>query len=926
MKNRLLSVLLCLCMLISLIPAAPAVSAEAGTIRVLGSVSECEHDYTVKVTPPTCAARGYTTYTCTKCGATVITDEVDVLPHNYKDGFCTACGQRLLTVRFVCDAGVSVSVCKTPDMDGPLEDNAQTAHPINVANGQIDCSGEGEVSFIVVLQPGYELESVSAASADAYKNFKQPIETGVVNGYRLTKISDDVTVTVKVKQYNEHPDAFTVVFDCDEGVSVTTYEDQTRAGACEENATRAIARSGLTGAPDVSGKGQVNFLVVVSPDYTFDGITLEPVTSFGNVLFPSFLNIDNGFRITGITGDITVKVSAVKNGPQECRHDYVPKVTPPTCTEAGFTTYTCSKCGDSYVSDKTAPTGHEFCDQGFCTRCGMLAHKIEFICDPGVSVNVSRTLAAGGQIDENVSVAYPRDYSSGLIVMNGSGQVNFTVSVENGYRLESVNAVPADHYRTFRPPTAQQSPGTYRMTMISGDVTVTVKSSVIDPGTCTHDYQAEVVPPSCTAGGYTTYTCSICGDSYRADEQPRIAHNYVGGVCTVCGEKRINVRIVCGEGASVTVYETRKIEGAHEDNAAVVHPRSGDTGLEDGSGEGQVNFTVKLAEGYRIDGVSAAPASAFQDLLRPTDKGMTNGYRVTQIRGDLTITVKTSLAPCEHDYRAVTTPPTCTEAGYTTYTCAKCGYSYQADEVAALGHEYRSAVTQPTCTEKGFTTHTCARCGDAYIDGEREALGHNYKDAVIEPTCTGRGYTTHTCARCGDKYVDGEIDALGHDFKITVTPPNCTETGYTTYACTRCRYAYADHETPALGHDYVAAVTEPTCTAKGFTTYTCSRCGDHYVGEETPALGHEFRVEVTAPTCTDRGYTIHACTRCRYAYADHETPALGHDYQAVVTPPTCTEKGCTTYTCSRCGDSYVGGEKAALGHDYQATATQPTCT
>ena len=52
MKNRLLSVLLCLCMLISLIPAAKAVSAEAGTIRVLGGVSECEHDYTVKVTPP----------------------------------------------------------------------------------------------------------------------------------------------------------------------------------------------------------------------------------------------------------------------------------------------------------------------------------------------------------------------------------------------------------------------------------------------------------------------------------------------------------------------------------------------------------------------------------------------------------------------------------------------------------------------------------------------------------------------------------------------------------------------------------------------------------------------------------------------------------------------------------------------------------
>lgn len=32
-----------------------------------------------------------------------------------------------------------------------------------------------------------------------------------------------------------------------------------------------------------------------------------------------------------------------------CEHSYSPVVTPPTCTERGYTTYTCSKCGDSYV-------------------------------------------------------------------------------------------------------------------------------------------------------------------------------------------------------------------------------------------------------------------------------------------------------------------------------------------------------------------------------------------------------------------------------------------------------------------------------------------------------------------------------------------------------------------------------------------------
>ena len=55
----------------------------------------------------------------------------------------------------------------------------------------------------------------------------------------------------------------------------------------------------------------------------------------------------------------------------------------------------------------------------------------------------------------------------------------------------------------------------------------------------------------------------------------------------------------------------------------------------------------------------------------------------------------------EHSYEAVVTEPTCTEAGYTTYTC-ECGDSYIADETAALGHDYVDG--------------SCIRCGEADPD------------------------------------------------------------------------------------------------------------------------------------------------------------------------------------------------------------------
>ena len=108
------------------------------------------------------------------------------------------------------------------------------------------------------------------------------------------------------------------------------------------------------------------------------------------------------------------------------------------------------------------------------------------------------------------------------------------------------------------------------------------------------------------------------------------------------------------------------------------------------------------------------------------------------------------------------TAPTCTEAGYTTYTC-HCGDSYVADATDATGHDYSEVVvTAPTCTEGGYTTYTC-HCGDSYDANETEATGHDYSEIdVIAPTCTTEGYTIHTCPACGDSYTDTTTATAPH--------------------------------------------------------------------------------------------------------------------------------------------------------------------
>ena len=71
--------------------------------------------------------------------------------------------------------------------------------------------------------------------------------------------------------------------------------------------------------------------------------------------------------------------------------------------------------------------------------------------------------------------------------------------------------------------------------------------------------------------------------------------------------------------------------------------------------------------------------------------------------------------------------------------------------VEAHEHSYTAVVTPPTCTEKGYTTHTCA-CGDSYVDTYVDALGHVWDSGKVtkQPTATETGIRTYTCTRCNE--------------------------------------------------------------------------------------------------------------------------------------------------------------------------------
>ncbi|MBO4419601.1 MAG: S-layer homology domain-containing protein, partial [Oscillospiraceae bacterium] len=142
-------------------------------------------------------------------------------------------------------------------------------------------------------------------------------------------------------------------------------------------------------------------------------------------------------------------------------------------------------------------------------------------------------------------------------------------------------------------------------------------------------------------------------------------------------------------------------------------------------------------------------------------------------------------------------------AGVETRTCSRCD-AFETRPVEALGHDYQAVVTEPTCTEGGYTTYTCSRCGDSYVADETAALGHDYNAVVTEPTCTEIGYTTHTCSRCGDSYEDSTVAVLGHDWgePVVTVKPSYQFPGQQSFTCTRCGETKTE-ELPRLENPFV---------------------------------------------------------------------------------------------------------------------------
>ena len=230
-----------------------------------------------------------------------------------------------------------------------------------------------------------------------------------------------------------------------------------------------------------------------------------------------------------------------------------------------------------------------------------------------------------------------------------------------------------------------------------------------------------------------------------------------------------------------------------------------------------------------------------------------------------------------------------------------------------------TVLTANTFTREGYNflnwTTAADGTGDSYADGatvnltENTTLYAQWEDnhsltKVInkkDATCTEDGYTGDTvCAVCGKEITKGEtVQAKGHTEVIdAAVEATCTQPGKTEGKhCSVCNEILVAQEViPATGHTEKTVAGKPaTCTETGLTDgISCSVCGAVIKAqEEIPAKGHSWNEGeiTTAPTCENAGVKTYTCTVCN-ATKTEAIDATGHTpVEVAEQPATCTEAG-----------------------------------
>ena len=547
-------------------------------------------------------------------------------------------------------------------------------------------------------------------------------------------------------------------------------------------------------------------------------------------------------------------------------------ITAPTCADKGYTLYTCQTagCGYSYKGNFVAAKGHTYAN-GVCSVCGeaeptapvkpgyattpeigkayklglfSIAKDTEYYFtgtmsgyygatdtayDNGVDVFVEQ--ASGGYYLYFKDTAGQKQYISLVHVFNNGGEhynfvyntapnsvftwdtekYSFKTTVNNQFCYIGTYGtyVTMSVLRTDKLGDNDYYARLYTSNGTSSDTPTDTPPVTPDPSTCQHSYKATVIAPTCTAGGFTTYVCTLCANSYVGDKTAAKGHNYTNGTCTSCGATESTPGT--GTSTKVTISFADKANRTEFSDYKQVWVQNGITVTNDKasatSNVADYADPVRFYQGSSVtiaypgmtkieidctgleakyvgswSSVTDASATNNNGIVTVVFSAPTNSYTFTNLAKQsraYSITVYT-----DGSQSSPSTPQACTHTSTTTI-----------------------GATEATCTTNGFSgKKICTQCNTILDEGKViEALGHT--DANGDKTCDVCGKQTNS-------------SSAGHVYAawVTVRKATCTEAGLERRDCDHCS-EYETREIPATGHNDTDG--DNVCDVCEESTHTC---------------------------------------------------------------------------------------------------------
>lgn len=195
-------------------------------------------------------------------------------------------------------------------------------------------------------------------------------------------------------------------------------------------------------------------------------------------------------------------------------HEYESETILPTCTENGYTLYECVWCGDGYRDDETEALGHGYGEWETVVPAGCESAGEEI-----------RTCGRCGNVETRETEPLGHEYEAEIVE---------PACTENGYTLYECIWC-GDGYKDDETKALGHSYGEWKTVVAAGCESVgeevrtcarcdDVETRETEP--LGHDYEAEVVEPACTEGGYTLYSCGLCGHTYKDNTTEPLGHDY----------------------------------------------------------------------------------------------------------------------------------------------------------------------------------------------------------------------------------------------------------------------------------------------------------------------------------------------------------------------------------------------------------------